>query len=182
MKIIVGLGNPGEQYRYTRHNIGWLALDTWIGADEWRLEKRFNALIKRKGELLFIKPLSFMNESGRVVQKVMDYYGLLPKKLGMIRTKSADLSELLTVVHDELDIDFQKWRLSSDSSSAGHRGVQSIIDHLKTKKFSRLRLGIKNELLRTTIPAEKFVLQNFNKEERQMLDGFFLSASLSDLS
>lgn len=182
MKIIVGLGNPGEQYQNTRHNIGWLGLDAWVGTTNWRLDKKFNALIHEKGDTLFIKPLSFMNESGQVVQKIMNYYNLLPKKLGLIKTKGADLNNTLTVIHDELDIDFGKWRLASDSSSAGHRGVQSIINYLKTQKFTRLRLGIKNELLRTHIPAEKFVLQSFNHEEKEKLTTLFSSIDLQNLN
>ncbi len=181
MKIIVGLGNPGEQYQNTRHNIGWLALDAWVDPTDWRHEKKFNALIHKDGETLFVKPLSFMNESGQVVQKVMSYYNLLPKKFGLIKAKGAELNDTLTVIQDELDIDFGKWRLTENSSSAGHRGIQSIINHLKTQKFNRLRLGIKNDLLRTHIAPEKFVLQSFNREEKDKLTNIFSSIDILKL-
>ena len=169
MKIIVGLGNPGEQYRNTRHNTGWLLLDNWLGDVSWSENKKFNALIHEDGEYLFAKPLTFMNESGVSVRKILDYYGLLPKNFGLIGKKDSDLTDVLTVIHDELDLAFGAYKIANDSGSAGHRGVQSIIDYLKTKKFTRLRLGIKNELLRTPIPPEKFVLDNFNREEKEKL-------------
>lgn len=181
MRIIVGLGNPGEKYQNTRHNIGWLALDAWLKEASWHHDKRFNALVYEMSDALFIKPLSYMNDSGQVVQKVMSYYQLLPKKLGLLKKRDADLNSVLTVIHDELDIDFGKWRLASDSSSAGHRGVQSIINYLKTQKFSRIRLGIKNDLLRTHIPAEKFVLQPFSSAEKDQLATVFSSINLEQL-
>lgn len=171
MKIIVGLGNPGEQYKNTRHNAGWIFLDGLLGDVKWSENKKFNALIHEDGDCLFIKPLTFMNESGSSVRKVLDYYGLLPKNFGLIGKKDSDLNDVLTVIHDELDLDFGTYKVATDSGSAGHRGVQSIIDHLKTKKFTRLRLGIKNELLRTHIPPEKFVLDNFSREEKEKLKG-----------
>ncbi len=83
--------------------------------------------------------------------------------------KDSDLNDVLTVIHDDLDLNFGEYKIATDSGSAGHRGVQSIIDHLKTKKFTRLRLGIKNELLRTHIPPDKFVLDHFSREEKEKL-------------
>jgi PTH1 family peptidyl-tRNA hydrolase len=181
MHIIVGLGNPGEQYKNTRHNIGWLALDDSLGDAKWLTNKRFNALTYEDGDLLFIKPLSFMNNSGQVVRRVLDYYGLLPKSFGLISKKDAVLNDVLTVIHDDLDLDFGTYRIASESGSAGHNGVQSIIDHLKTKKFRRLRLGIKNELLRTHIPPDKFVLSPFSQEERRKLKGLFAQLGIKEL-
>lgn len=169
MKIIVGLGNPGNQYERTRHNAGWLFLDTIIGADGWQKNKKFNALIKESGDNIFIKPLTFMNESGQSIQKIMNYYGLLSKNLGIFSKKDEDLNSCLTVIQDDLDLNFGTYKIATDSGSAGHRGIASIIKCLKTKKFKRLRLGIKNELLRTHIPPEKFVLQPFSKEELETL-------------
>lgn len=173
MKIIVGLGNPGAQYKNTRHNIGWLALDNLLGEVKWSENKKFQALIYEANDLLFVKPLTFMNNSGQSVQKILDYYKLRPKNLGLINKKDADLSEILMVIHDDLDLNFGDCRLASDSGSAGHRGVQSIIDYLKTKKFHRLRLGIKNNLLRTHIPPDQFVLQAFQAEEQKNLPNIF---------
>ena len=173
MRIVIGLGNPGEKYAKNRHNIAWLALDYWLENPRWTLNKKFKALTYEQGETLFVKPLSFMNESGQVAQKILSYYKLLPTSLGILRKKDSDLSDCLSVIHDDLDINFGAWKIATDSSSAGHRGVQSIINHLKTQKFTRLRLGIKNENLRLHIPADKFVLQNFKGEELSELPSLF---------
>ena len=180
MKIIVGLGNPGEQYKNTRHNIGWLALDDLLGEVKWSENKKFNALIHEQGDYLYIKPLTFMNNSGQAVQKILNYYKLLPKNFGILSKKNSDLSDILTVIQDDLDINFGDFKIATDSSSAGHRGIQSIIDYLKTKKFTRLRLGIKNELLRTHIPPEKFVLQPFNHEEKERLKETFSKININN--
>ncbi len=169
MKIIVGLGNPGEKYTTTRHNAGWLILDNLLGEVKWSLNKKFNALTYEDGDLLYLKPQTFMNESGISVRKAMDFYGLLPKNFGIISKKDVDLKDFLIVVHDELDLNFGEFKIATDSGSAGHRGVQSIIDHLKTKKFTRIRIGIKNELLRVHIPPEKFVLGNFSRDEKEKI-------------
>ena len=181
MKIIVGLGNPGEQYKNTRHNAGWLALDNLLGEVKWREDKKFNALTYAEGEFLFVKPLTFMNNSGQAVQKILNYYKLLPKNFGLLKKKDADLNEVLTVIHDELDLNFGEYKIATDSGSAGHRGVQSIIDYLKTKKFTRLRIGIKNELLKVHIPPEKFVLDPFSRDERKRLPEILAKLNIKNL-
>ena len=173
MKIIVGLGNPGEKYQKTRHNVGFMFLDFLAGAEaSWKLEKKFNALVCEKGDLTLIKPLTFMNNSGLSVRAFMDYYKLLPKTMGLFAKKDLDLSEMLTVVHDDLDIEFGRIKTSINSSSAGHNGVESIINHLKTKNFKRLRVGINNEF-KNNIPGVKFVLQNFSTTELEGLENIF---------
>lgn len=181
MKIIVGLGNPGEQYKNTRHNIGWLALDSCLGDVAWRENKKFKALIHEDGGRLFVKPLTFMNNSGQTVQKILNYYKLLPKTLNIISKKNLDLNDVLTIIHDDLDLNFGDSKIATDSSSAGHRGVQSIIDHLKTKKFTRFRLGIKNELFKVHIPPEKFVLQPFNALEKEKLKEIFAKLNINNI-
>ena len=181
MKIIVGLGNPGEKYNHSRHNAGWLALDAYLGDVLWSENKKFSALIHEDGACLFIKPLTYMNESGQTVRKILDYYKLLPKKFGLRLKKDTDLGDVLTVIHDDLDLDFGDRRLSYDSGSAGHRGVESIINCLKTKKFNRLRLGIRNDLLRTHIPPDKFVLAPFSGEEMDKLKKSLAEIDLKNL-
>ena len=81
MKIIVALGNPGQQYKNTRHNIAWLFLDNLLGTVNWQENKKFNALLYKDGETIFVKPLTFMNNSGLTVQKILSYYKLLNKNL-----------------------------------------------------------------------------------------------------
>jgi PTH1 family peptidyl-tRNA hydrolase len=111
----------------------------------------------------------------------MDYYGLLPKKLGLIKKKDSDLNSVLTVIHDDLDINFGDYKIAVDSGSAGHRGVESIINHLKTKKFTRLRIGVRNELLKIHIPPDKFVLANFNREEKEILQELSAKIDIKNL-
>ncbi|PKM91593.1 aminoacyl-tRNA hydrolase [Candidatus Falkowbacteria bacterium HGW-Falkowbacteria-1] len=178
MKIIIALGNPGKEYEKTRHNVGFLFFDFLLGENiSWEYNKKFNADVYFKDNTYFIKPRTFMNNSGVSLRAFMDYYKLLPKKMGLFSVKDLDLSEVLTVVHDDLDIDFGKHKVSLNSSSAGHNGVQSIINHLKTKNFKRIRIGIKNEF-KKNIPAEKFVLQRFSGEESEELDNVFKSIKL----
>ncbi|MFH1661693.1 MAG: aminoacyl-tRNA hydrolase [Candidatus Falkowbacteria bacterium] len=168
MKIIVGLGNPGKKYENTRHNVGFMAVDA-MANEKWKFNKKFNAEISNSENAILIKPQTFMNNSGRSVQAIMSFYKLLPKKLGVMKIKNSDLSDVLTVIHDDLDIELGKYKISSDSRSAGHNGVQSIINHLKTKKIKRIRIGIKTESTQN-IPTEKFVLQKFNKEEMEIIN------------
>lgn len=180
MKLIIGLGNPGERFQNTRHNIGWIALDKLVGPNDWQLEKKFNALIKKDSGNIYLKPLSFMNRSGESTYQALKYYQLLNRQFGFFIKKEQDLSEVLAVIHDDLDLNLGTWKISSDSRSGGNKGVQSIIQQLKTKHFQRLRIGIKNDLLRNVIPAEKFVLQRFNQEELTDLNNI-IPKGLEDL-
>lgn len=173
MKIIVGLGNPGPEYQNTRHNIGFMALDFIFPNAKWKEEPRFEALVAEYPDGLLVKPLTYMNNSGRAVHKVLNYYGLIEKKLGIIEKKDSDLSEILTVIHDDIDLPFDSLKFSKDSSSGGHNGIKSIIRYLKTQKITRVRLGVKNELFRNPIPADKFVLGRFNTEEKNKLPDIF---------
>ena len=166
MHIIIGLGNPGEKYKLTRHNAGFMTIDALaekIGA-KWETKKKILMEIAAAENIILAKPMSFMNESGISVNLLLSYYHLIPKKFGLLRTGDVDLSDVLTVIHDDLDIELGKYKIKADSRSAGHNGVQSIIDRLKTKNFRRIRIGIKTELAEK-IPAEKFVLQKFNETE-----------------
>ncbi|MFA5962012.1 MAG: aminoacyl-tRNA hydrolase [Parcubacteria group bacterium] len=138
MKLIIGLGNPGQKYVATRHNLGFIFLnklrERW-SLPNFRLEAKFSAEISH-GELngqkiILAKPQNFMNLSGEAVQKILAFYKLSP--------------EDLLVIHDDIDILAGRYKLASDSTSAGHNGVQNIIELLGTKKFARLRIGIKNE-------------------------------------
>ena len=171
MKIIVGLGNPGEEYADTRHNAGWLVLDKLAGRFGlgWRRSAKLKSLIIDCGDLYLVKPQTFMNESGEAVRLVMSYYKILPQRFGRETAATPDLTDKLTVIHDELDLPLGEYKLSVDSRSAGHKGVQSIIDRLNTKRFTRVRIGIKSDRLKI-MPAEKFVLERFNQEERTIID------------
>jgi len=180
MKIIIGLGNPGENYKNTRHNTGFMAIDYLVNQLDltWEQNKKFNAEVTSpppspsKGEgvkVLYVKPQTFMNNSGQAIQAVLSYYKLLPKKLGVIRQKNTNLSDVLTIIHDDLDIELGKYKISIDSRSAGHQGVESIINHLKTKNFKRIRIGIKG-IKPAQMPTENYVLQKFSQEELKIIN------------
>jgi len=139
MKLIVGLGNPGKKYEKTRHNVGFRIIDALIDK------------ISDKN-IVFLKPDTFMNNSGKAVQNALAYYKIP--------------AENLYVVHDDIDLPFNTIKVSRDSSSAGHKGVQSIIDELKTKDFTRIRIGIKPEHI---VDTTEFVLKKFTKAEEKQL-------------
>jgi peptidyl-tRNA hydrolase, PTH1 family len=170
MMIIAGLGNPGDKYENTRHNAGFIFLDylaKQIG-EKWEENKKLKCRFIKHGQLILIKPETFMNNSGEAIYLALSYYKLLPKKF-YLTEKNADLENTLLIVHDDLDIDFGKYKISYDSRAAGHNGVQSIIDRAKTKKFKRLRIGIKSELLKHAA-GKDFVLDRFSKDEKQKLE------------
>ncbi len=178
MKIVVGLGNPGDKYQKTRHNFGFMFLDYLVPeVNAWKFEKKFNASVSEFQGLTLIKPQTFMNNSGLSLRSFLDYYQLLPKRLGLFLPSHLDLSSELIVVHDELDLDFTKYKRSVNVSSAGHKGVESIIRHLKTKNFTRIRLGIKNEL-KSRIAGEDFVMQKFSNQELEQLPVIFSKIDL----
>lgn len=181
MKIIACLGNPGEKYSKSRHNAAWIFIDKQLPGATWQENKRFNSLVYKDAGVIYVKPLVYMNKSGESVKRILDYYKLLPKKLSLFPKKDQDLGGVLTVIHDDLDIEIGKYKISKNSSSAGHRGVDSIIGHLKTKDFSRLRLGIKNDLLRKKIPASNFVLQNFGSDELNIIGEIAGNIDLNDI-
>jgi peptidyl-tRNA hydrolase, PTH1 family len=180
MKIIVGLGNPGEEYANTRHNAGFMLVDKLAhdAGATWQTNKRFKAEIAESRGVFFVKPQTFMNESGVAVAAVLSYYKLLPRTLGILKAKGADLSQILTVIHDDLDIEFGSYKISTDSRAAGHKGVQSIINQLKTKNFQRLRIGIKKSSDQTMIPTDKYVLMKFSAEEKEKLEQVIKSITI----
>lgn len=139
MILIVGLGNPEKKYAKTQHNIGFRVIDTLR-----------NELSDK--DIILLKPETFMNDSGRATKAMISYY-----KIPL---------ENLYVIHDDIDLPFGNIRVSKDSSSAGHKGVQSIIDELGTQNFTRIRIGIRPQ---HEIDTTKFVLQKFSKEEEKQL-------------
>lgn len=170
MRLIIGLGNPGKKYEATRHNAGFRAVDELARQKNlsWQLNKKFKSEVAEGPDYLLIKPQTFMNKSGEAVATILRYYKLLPKTLFGTK-KDADLTGVLTVIHDELDLPLSSYKIVQNNSSAGHRGVQSIIDYLKTKNFKRIRIGISTET-REQIPGDDFVLQKFSPEEQKIIN------------
>ncbi|MDP2910197.1 MAG: aminoacyl-tRNA hydrolase [bacterium] len=167
--IIIGLGNPGKKYINTRHNIGFEIIDVFTKENnfpEFRLNKKFNALISEKENILLVKPQTFMNESGISVKKLA---GVRPP----LNQRGSDPRNLrnLYIIHDDIDLPLGKIRISKNRGSAGHKGVESIIKELGTKDFLRIRIGIRPLQRRELIyGAEKFVLEKFKKEEKELLN------------
>ncbi|EKE19125.1 MAG: Peptidyl-tRNA hydrolase [uncultured bacterium] len=165
MKLIIGLGNPEDKHLYTRHNAGFILIDEiqkkWSFPD-FQFDKKFNAQVseasKDNEKIILAKPQTFMNLSGQAVQAIMQFYKIS--------------TESLTVLHDDLDIELGKFKISIDSSAAGHNGVQSIFDSLGTQKIKRVRIGIEGSERKKdrTIAGNVFVLQDFTKEELEKIN------------
>jgi peptidyl-tRNA hydrolase, PTH1 family len=169
MRVIAGLGNPGKKYESTRHNIGFLTVD-FIAEKldtSWSENKKLNAAIAtcvHGGEkIILAKPLAYMNGSGLPIRSVLSYYKLLSKAQ---TSEPVGLESILTVIHDDFDIPAGSFKISARSRSAGHNGVESIIDVLKTNQFVRVRVGIRPEpSIAARIKAGDFVLDRFNNDE-----------------
>jgi len=179
MKIIIGLGNPDEKYKNTRHNSGFMVIN-FLAEQKgltWQFNKKFNAEIIKTDDLILVKPQTYMNNSGQAVRAVLDYYKLLPKKFGLLTKKEADLSDELIIIHDDIDFELGIFKTQKNRSAGGHNGIKSIINHLKTQNFTRIRIGIANKGAEhpagcsapNKIPTEKFVLANFSTEEKTKL-------------
>lgn len=155
MKLIVGLGNPGKKYEKTRHNVGFLVID--------ELAKRFNTKINKikfksvYGEtnlfgekIIFLKPSTYMNNSGEALREIRDFYKL-------------DLEDII-VIYDDIDIDFAEIRVRKKGSSGSHNGMKSIIYHLQADSFPRIRIGIGKKAHPNQDLAD-FVLSTFGPDE-----------------
>jgi peptidyl-tRNA hydrolase, PTH1 family len=156
--LIVGLGNPGQKYQNTRHNIGFLTLQTLARRHQISTEKRkFNSHF-RLGEIfqekvILLTPLTYMNLSGPAVSSFLRYFNIS--------------SDNLIVIYDELDLPWTRMRIANKGGAAGHKGLLSIIDQIPTQEFIRIRLGIGRPPER--IPPESYVLEPFSTEERKEL-------------
>jgi PTH1 family peptidyl-tRNA hydrolase len=156
--LIVGLGNPGQKYQKTRHNMGFLALQALARRHQISPEKRkFNShyglgeILKEK--VILLTPLTYMNLSGLAVASFLHYFQIS--------------STSLIVIHDDLDLPWTRMKITNQGGAAGHKGLLSIIDQIQTREFIRIRLGIGRPPER--IPAESYVLEPFSAQERKEL-------------
>lgn len=162
MKLIVGLGNPGNKYELTRHNLGFLAVDYFLKSrDAITCQSKFNAQVCEYHEngvkVFFVKPQSYMNLSGEVIREITSFY-------------KVDATTDLLVVHDDKDLVFGQIKFGNGSGAGGHNGVQNTIDELGTKDFARIRIGVESREPDSPLPTDEFVLQNFTDEELAQLD------------
>jgi peptidyl-tRNA hydrolase, PTH1 family len=133
LRVIVGLGNPGENYRDTRHNIGFMVLDEVarrLGLT-FQSDKRWNTLVARHESCWLLKPQTYMNDSGRAVAGLNRFFKVTPQET--------------LVVYDDVDLPLGAARFRGNGSAAGHNGIKSLISHLSTADFPRLKLGIATE-------------------------------------
>lgn len=154
VKIIVGLGNPGEKYKFTRHNLGFRVIENIAQKYKINFRHKKRYLLGSFREIYLLLPFEFINLSGLAVQKFLQHSNLSPQDL--------------LVVLDDFSLTLGKIRYREKGSSAGHKGLQSIIDEVKTEEFSRLRLGIGP--LAENIESEYFVLSEFKNEEKPIVD------------
>jgi len=165
IKLIVGLGNPGARYVRSRHNVGFMIVERFAHAQNWRFaRKRFNAEIAEGNigdvRVMVVKPQSFMNLSGEAVGKLFAFYKIAPHDL--------------IVVYDDLDLPLGKMRMRPKGGAGGHHGMESIIARIGTSDFPRLRLGIDRPKPDADV---NHVLGNFEGDERQLMDETFARAA-----
>ena len=158
MKLIVGLGNPGKEYENTRHNVGFSLLDYIVKDKGLDFAKtKFNAKYVEYNynneKILLIKPLSYMNLSGNVVKSFVSFYKL-------------DLTDIL-IIQDDLDMNLGKIKIVFNSSSGGHNGIKDIEQHLGSRKYARLKIGINND---KSVDNINYVLGKFSMEEQKILN------------
>jgi PTH1 family peptidyl-tRNA hydrolase len=165
LQLLVGLGNPGDRYSDTRHNVGFLALDRLVEHERgsYRQQGRLHGLLADVGSgarrLRLLKPQTYMNDSGRSIRAALDWFGLTPQQL--------------LVIVDDMDLPFGRLRLRASGSAGGHNGLRSTIAHLGTEAFARLRIGIGAPAGDPSQRRERtvsHVLGRFNAEERPILD------------
>lgn len=164
MKLIVGLGNPGKKYEHTRHNMGFEVVDLFSELAQIDIDKEsFKGLVGRgkvfDEDIYILKPQTFMNLSGESVREIVNYFKI-------------DIEDII-VVYDEMALPVGKIRLRPSGSSAGHKGMQNIIDNLGTQDIKRIRVGIGEP----TYDMIDYVLSKPTKEERELIDQAIVEAS-----
>ncbi len=165
MKLVVGLGNVGDKYCFTRHNVGFMVLDKLVmdNATSFKEDKKLKSYLAKirlgNEDVILVKPTTFMNLSGEAVQLVAHYYKI-------------DISDIL-VVYDDLSLELGRIRYRANGSDGGHNGIKSVIKNMGTNNIARLKVGIGPQ---PPIPSEAFVLQNFSKEQLESLKSVLINS------
>lgn len=155
--IIIGLGNPGKKFEGTRHNVGFLILDKFMEKNsfpEFEFSKKSNTLMSENvldKKIILVKPQTFMNDSGKAVREILEN----------------NPAENIIVVHDDVDLPVGKIKIVEERGSAGHKGVESIIENIGNKGLIRIRIGIAPQ---KEIKAKQIVLKKFSKEEKEIIN------------
>lgn len=161
MKLIVGLGNPGKDYVNTRHNIGFnlldvIASDKGLSFDSEKFNAKYTEVNVSGERVILIKPLSYMNLSGIVVRKYMDYFKIS--------------KDDILIIQDDLDMVLGKIKFVYNSSSGGHNGIKNIEEQISTREYVRLKIGISNN---KDIDTKDYVLSKFSKSDLEILDNTY---------
>lgn len=156
MKLIVGLGNPGEEYSKNRHNTGFIIVNEIASKNSmfWENSSKFDAEITVSEDFILVKPQTYMNKSGDAVSKILNFYKI-------------DFNDLV-VIHDDVDLQFGEIKRQLGASSAGHKGVESIIEKLSSQDFWRIRVGVGRSEDKN-IPTDDWVLQNFTDDQLEKI-------------
>ena len=179
MKMLIGLGNPGEKYQNTRHNVGFMMVDFIVSQIKNKISKiknkKYIAKLKfdkylqaevaqieiHNERVILVRPQTFMNQSGRVVKSVVDKFQI-------------DIGHELYIIHDDLDIRLGEYKIQKGKGPKLHNGIASIEKELSVSDFWRVRIGIDNRHKETRIPGETYVLQDFFREEKERLNEVFI--------
>ncbi|MCB9813434.1 MAG: aminoacyl-tRNA hydrolase [Pseudomonadales bacterium] len=164
MKIVVGLGNPGVVYENTRHNVGFAIiknLSEVLRCPNFSLKKKMKSEVCKVDQNIFVMPQTFMNGSGFAIKSIIDYYH---------EDKNDTNLQDLYIIHDDLDIVLGEYKIQFGIGPAAHNGLLSIYQHLKTKNFWHVRVGVDNRGGDRSIPAESYVLQKFSPLEIEKIN------------
>lgn len=168
MKLIVGLGNPGNEYAKTRHNIGFMIVDELAkkllqqadkavtAEDAWAEKPKFKAEMIKIGDVILAKPTTFMNETGQSVQAISSFFNIP--------------SDRIYIIHDDLDITLGGYKIVSGSVPKIHNGVNSVIQQMGTDQLKFVRVGVDNRTGDRSIPGKDYVLQPFSQQEREIVE------------
>ena len=154
MKIIVGLGNPGSNYSSTKHNFGFWVVDKIVKQSSLKYKSgKGEYIFAQSNEYMFVKPTTYMNDSGIAIQQLLSYYKL-------------DIKDFI-IIYDDIDIDLGRIKFRASGSPGGHNGIKSIINHMKTDSFDRLKIGIATSM--NMRPSEQYVLKAFPKKYNNLI-------------
>ena len=156
MKLIVGLGNPGDNYSLTKHNFGFWIIDKLVKQSSLKYKAgKGDYVYAKNNACMFVKPTTYVNNSGIAINYILNYYNVLT-------------SDDIIIIYDDIDINLGTIKFRSQGSDGGHNGIKSIIYHLKTDYFDRLKIGIATSMAMK--PSEKYVLKPFPKKYNNLIN------------
>ena len=161
MKLIVGLGNPGKEYKNTRHNVGFDVVDEYLkkhnqNVNKSKFEGMYSELIINGEKVIFLEPQKYMNLSGEVVAEYVKFFKI-------------SIDDIL-IINDDLDLPLGRYKIKYKGSSGGHNGLKNIELHLNTKEYKRIKIGISNN---KSIDTKDYVLGKFSQDELNILNKIF---------